>query len=651
MEKKNYNKNVILYFKFIIIILNLFLKFKYSNNFQKINNNLYKNNSYECFIPDKLYFNISLIRYSYSLRFNIVKLEYNIAFFDEKNNLIIPSFLTLFYKLHIFCQTININIKVSIKYIANIFKNKFYNCIEYSKINQSDIYGISIYKTNKYTEYFTKYYYNNNLIDYNNIDFKKDNEFEPLIQIKKYGNLKKKIIENNINQNNKNESLLLKSSFYSNPKFIFKYHLPRKKNIWEFQNIYNEYFCFCKDSNDSKCFYKYINIKCKYNSYLNIIDNNRNLYKKTDYLFSDFSSSNTSPGEAYLIFKEMLRQNLSVHYMSKREDIYKKYQNFDSNITIPIIFDWAYINGDFLEKYLDLFLKLKAVISGAKIFSVNNIFYNIEYITYICLGHGISYLKDFLYKDYYSNKIYNKILLPPSQIIISNAKKYGWNDENIIRIGLPRWDYFTKNENKSISFSLNNFKNEKSIFAMFSWRSLKKNQTISKYYFKNILKLINNKTLIKVLKKNNIIFYYTLHHMIEKYKILFQINPFIIYIEQEEISKCLKNSQLIITDFSSIIFDMMVRKKPYIIFIPDSDEPNLNIIYTKNYYNLINDLIKGNINFENRFFNIEGVITKIIYYINNKFELETKLKKFYDSFQLEVYNNTQKCINYLLNLS
>ena len=554
------------------------------------------------------------------------------------------------YKLHIFCQTFDFNIKVRIKYIANIFKNKFYNCIEFSKINQSNIYGISIYKTNKYTELFTKYYFSNNLIDYNNIYYKNDNEFESLIQIKKYENLKKKILANKINQNKKNETLLLKSSYYSNPKFIFKYYLPRIKNNWNFQNIYNHYFCFCIDSNDYKCLYKYINIKCKYDLYLNIIDNNRNIYKKTDYLFSDFASSNTSPGEAYLIFKEMLRKNFSVHYMSKREDIYKKYKNFNSNIINPIIFDWAYINGDFLEKYLVLFLRLKAVISGAKIFSVNNIFYNIEYITYICLGHGISYLKDFLYKDYYSSKIYNKIVLPPSQIIISNAIKFGWNDENIIRIGLPRWDFFTKNENKSISFSINNGNNNESIFAMFSWRSLKKNQTISKYYFKNIIKLINDKTLIKVLKKNNISFCYTLHHMIEKYKILFQINPFIKYIEQEEITECLRNSKLIITDFSSIIFDIMVRKKPYIIFLPDSDDPNLNIIYTHNYYNLINDLKKGKINFENRFFNIEGVIAKIIYYINNKFELEPKLKKFYESFQLEADNNIQNCINYLINL-
>ena len=52
---------------------------------------------------------------------------------------------------------------------------------------------------------------------------------------------------------------------------------------------------------------------------------------------------------------------------------------------------------------------------------------------------------------------------------------------------------------------------------MFSWRHLKENQSISKYYLKNIFKLINNKKLNKILKENNISFYYSLHHMIEKY--------------------------------------------------------------------------------------------------------------------------------------
>ena len=36
-------------------------------------------------------------------------------------------------------------------------------------------------------------------------------------------------------------------------------------------------------------------------------------------------------------------------------------------------------------------------------------------------------------------KRYDKIVIPPSEIIISIAKKYGWENENIIRIGLPRY--------------------------------------------------------------------------------------------------------------------------------------------------------------------------------------------------------------------
>ena len=63
--------------------------------------------------------------------------------------------------------------------------------------------------------------------------------------------------------------------------------------------------------------------------------------------------------------------------------------------------------------------------------------------------------------------------------------------------------------------------------------------------------------------------------MIEQYKPLFKKNIFIKYINQEKIIDCLARTSLIITDFSSIIFDIMVRKKPYIILIPDSEDPNI----------------------------------------------------------------------------
>jgi hypothetical protein len=81
--------------------------------------------------------------------------------------------------------------------------------------------------------------------------------------------------------------------------------------------------------------------------------------------------------------------------MTQKENIYEKYcQN--KNICLTIIND-DFIDGDFLEKYLTLILRLKVVISGAEFFFIDNLFYNIDYITYISVGHGVSFFKHFLY--------------------------------------------------------------------------------------------------------------------------------------------------------------------------------------------------------------------------------------------------------------
>ena len=58
----------------------------------------------------------------------------------------------------------------------------------------------------------------------------------------------------------------------------------------------------------------------------------------------------------------------------------------------------------------------------------------------------------------------------------------------------------------------------------------------------------------------------------------------------------------------------------------------------------------GEIHIENKCNSTEEVIDKIINYIDNNFELEPKLKEFYDSFKLKCGNNIQSFINYLENL-
>ena len=315
----------------------------------------------------------------------------------------------------------------------------------------------------------------------------------------------------------------------------------------------------------------------------------------------------------------MQKQKFPVHYITEKVEIYNKYCNNISNcLTIIKIQNTKKpINSEFLEKYLDIFLKLKIVVSGKGTTFNTNLFFNIEYISYIGVVHGVCYFKYYLY-DY--NRIYgigknNKLLLTPSEKIIHIAKNYGWKDENIIKINLPRWDKYNNNFGK-ISIISNN-----SIFIMFTWRKIIKRKSISKLYKENLIKLISNNKLNKVLKLNNTLMYLCFHRLIDirivnniRYKI--KNLKYIKNIDQNQISECLSKTSLVVTDFSSIIFDLMYRRKPFIIYIPDVYESNLKNIYENDYYELIQSMKNGTIFFENKYFNINQTVNKIIYYIN-----------------------------------
>lgn len=581
------------------------------------------------------YFNITYFNYSYIFKYNIVKVEYNIGFYDENNNNIIPSDLTLYHNLNILCHVKKFKKNTNIESLANIYNNQYYNCIEFINMNDKLKFGIII-NSQVNNELYIIYLFNDKIINYNNL-YNKYKEYSPLIKNKKSKTLIQKFLKINVT----NEKIKLTNLFFS-----IKEKAIVNINKWQFINVNNHYFCSCKGS---KCIYKEISDLCKFDFYLTIIDNNKNIYNKTHYLLADFIYMNYSSDDTFPIFEEMIKLNLSAHYMTEKIDIYNKYcKNKKKCLSILLVNSKnLVINGNFLERYLTLLLKLKATISGAKFFYTKNLFYNIDYITHICVGHGIAILKQFLYSghNYYGYKRYNKILLPPSEKIISIAKKHGWTDDNIIKINLPKWDKYN-NSNENLSSFKEKIKRN-SIFVMFTWRQIKAHKTISNDYINNILKLINNYKLNKVLTKKNITLYFTLHHKVKKFKKKFKTNKFVKYIIENDIFECLSKTSLVVTDFSSIMFDMICRGKPYIIFIPDANDPYIKKIYKNNYYKTIKLIKQKSINFINQYFDLNETIKKIFYYINNNFKLEKKIKKFYKSFSFKAGNNTKEFIEYL----
>ena len=195
-------------------------------------------------------------------------------------------------------------------------------------------------------------------------------------------------------------------------------------------------------------------------------------------------------------------------------------------------------------------------------------------------------------------------------------------------------------------------KNTKSIFLMFTWRDIKRGKHISKDYLKNILKILNSERLNRILFNYRIILYFTFHHMINlaKLRISQKRKNILQYIRIEHISEVLSKTHLIISDFSSVIFEIIYRKKPFIIYIPDVKDPNIVNLYNQGYYDIINGLKNGSTYFENTFFDVEAAIDKIIYYITNNFKLEVNLMRFYHMLGLNSANNTMTFVEYLKNL-
>jgi len=555
--------------------------------------------------------------------------------------MITPSELTLYYNLHILCFIKNNN-SVNIYSLPNIEKDKYFKCTEFSYKYEKLKIGIIVYKTNSNGFILTDYnliYLEKNFYKY---IYESDDIFDISILLNEYNF----ILEQIHNENSMIETRRLKKSYLLEPFNILKRNMKNLENEWNFFNIFNEYFCSCKGE---RCLKKIISKECKYYFYLYIIDNNNDVYKKKDFLLMDFILKKYSSDDALPIFEEIINQNLTAHYLTEDENIYEKYcfNKKKCDLVIHVDKNNYKINDDFLEKHLTLILKLNKVISsvGVNITFINNIFYNIDYITYICLGHGISYFKSYLYKNYYGPTNFDKLLIPNSNKLIYYAIKYGWKEDNLIKLNLPRWDkyniekYTLRNEGKIKS---------NSIFIMFTWRELQTSKNISIYYIKNILNLLKNEKLINEIFEFNITLYFSIHHKFLKYKKDFIINNNIEYLEENEISECLSKTNLIVTDYSSIIFDAIYRRKPYIIYIPDAYDPKIKINYLKQCYNVIKKFKYNQFPYENIFFDLNSTINKINYYIENKFKLDRKLVELYDEFNFKKDNSTKKLIEYLL---
>ena len=621
-----------------------------------INNSEFDNilSNYDLSLFPKVgYLNMTYTNYYFSHIFNRTKLEYNIGIYDNEKKIHSPSNLTLYYDLKFVCFLFIPKLNVTIYSLANNYEDKYINCIEYFEFGENVSYGIKIFKDKIYN--ITINFTCENTINYTDSNHINDSMFDPDMTNQQY----LKSVEE-INKNNSGKLYYLKNEYFRQPNIDLRRNNITSDLNWTFNNFYNDYYCCCVGN---ECLKKEISQECKYLFYMTIIDKYRYLYPKTEYIFADFIFNYLSSDDAYPIFQEMIKQNYPAHYITQNKNYFRKYCGNDKNCKTIINVDIPkYIRyGDAVEKHLTLILKIKAFITcrSTDFHKVGILFYKVGYITYITVGHGVCFFKDYLFSNQriYGPDMNDKILIPPSEPLISIALKFGWKLENIIKINLPKWDKYDGYNKEIIENYIHNISNN-SILVMFTYRMTRVpwNLNMSEYYFENITKLIFNDRLKKELKENQIILYYSMHRMVNpgyqrKYNEKLRGNKYIRPLPQSSLSECLSKTNLVVTDFSSIMFDLMYRNKPFVIYLPDADDPLIDQLYTLDYINLIRRMNKREFDIANICNNVEETVDKIIFYIKNKFTIDSELKKFFDYIGIKREgSNIQKFIDYLTDL-
>ncbi|WP_312093574.1 CDP-glycerol glycerophosphotransferase family protein [Niallia sp.] len=194
---------------------------------------------------------------------------------------------------------------------------------------------------------------------------------------------------------------------------------------------------------------------------------------------------------------------------------------------------------------------------------------------------------------------------------------FGYNDKEVIVTGLSRWDVL---EDKSQQ------NKEKVIFVMPTWRTwmddLPEEKFINTDYYKNYTGLLTSPKLNALLEEKNIKLQFYIHPKFKDYVDKFKTdnkNVKIYQYGEEKVNELLMHSSMLVTDYSSVAWEMFHMRKPILFYQFDIDEYNM---YQGSYLDMDKDL------FGDRAFDLEHLINGIQEYANRDFEEKEEYGKY-----------------------
>lgn len=256
---------------------------------------------------------------------------------------------------------------------------------------------------------------------------------------------------------------------------------------------------------------------------------------------------------------------------------------------------------------------------------------------FVFLQHGITKddISGWLKKRNKNLKGFVTAARPEYQSILDGS--YGYTEQEVWATGFPRFDRLYQS-------------NEKLITVMPTWRRYhmgEMNLATGKWsllpgfeqtqYFQFYNQLINNPRLIQAAKKNGYTLAFFPHPILQSYIERFSHNPGWLFLDIDtEYRDTYARSSLMLTDYSSAVFDFAYMRKPVIYTQFDSEEFfSGKHNYTKGYFDYERDGF-GEVEYD-----LESTVNRIIEYMENGCQLKDKYRERIDNFFM--FNDRNNC--------
>ncbi len=251
------------------------------------------------------------------------------------------------------------------------------------------------------------------------------------------------------------------------------------------------------------------------------------------------------------MFKYMLeRGDKNSYFVIGDKEQYKAYKRKYKNVLLfgSFKFKWYYKNAKLLvSSGLDsTFLNYKGIRNKYR-------------IKYLFLQHG--YITDDL-SNWIMGKKYDYIIVSDALEAKNVSGYYSVHPEQVKQIGLARYDQLKRNDKGNI------------ILIAPTWRYYLKSKLEGSEYVIKWNQVLKSEKLKRYAEANNLKIVLKLHPEFEKYHEYFDAEN-----SKREYTDLINNTELLITDYSSIFMDVHIRNKPVVFYQFDIEEFYQNHTY------------------------------------------------------------------------